>query len=150
MIECAFFADIDHTTGTAKGYFMQADMSKRQVNDNARLKGPLLSNAQCMTFYYHIFGHGGTLNIYMADGDNIGLPLWTRAGSQGDVWRFGRIALTKSNVNVVFQGKKRHTSASLTRSFLYLPIQRSLRPILPVTCRSTMSSLHQARARRAV
>ena len=92
---------------------MQADMSKRQFNDNARLKGPLLRNTQCMNFYYHIFGHGGTLNIYMSDGDNIGLPIWTRAGSQGDVWRFGRIAFTRINVNPVFQGMKdRHLRLS--------------------------------------
>ncbi|CAF0847412.1 unnamed protein product, partial [Rotaria sordida] len=94
---------IDHTTNTGKGYLMQADLSKRQSNDYARLKSPLLSNTQCMTFYYHQIGNGGTLNLYMAVGDNLGIQLWTRTGTQGDVWRFGRMETIKNNANVVFE-----------------------------------------------
>ncbi|CAF4336522.1 unnamed protein product, partial [Adineta steineri] len=71
--------------------------------DYARLKSPLLNDVQCMTFYYHIYGHGGTLNLYMALGDNLGIQLWTRKGSQGDVWRFGRLSTNKNNANVVFE-----------------------------------------------
>ncbi|UJR31098.1 hypothetical protein I4U23_018606, partial [Adineta vaga] len=94
---------IDHTTHTGQGYFMQANLGQRQKNDFARLKTPLLSNLQCMTFYYHLYGHGGTLNLYMALGNNLGIPIWTRVGSQGDVWRFGRITATKDNANIVFE-----------------------------------------------
>lgn len=83
---------------------MFADLSKRQANDHARLKTGLLSDLQCMTFYYHLFGHGATLNIYMAIGASLGIPLWTRAETQGDVWRFGRLTTTKNNANIVFEG----------------------------------------------
>ena len=96
--------EIDHTTNTGKGYFMQADLAKRQANDFARLKTPVLTTAQCMTFYYHVFGSSGLMSIYMAIGDNLGVPLWIRSGSQGDVWRFGRMSISKTNVNVVFEG----------------------------------------------
>ena len=103
-IRTIYDLEFDHTTNTAQGYFMQADLGKRQATDYARLKSPLLVTAQCMTFYYHVFGFGGTLNLYMAIGDNLGLPLWTRVGSQGDLWRFGRIAINKNNANLVFEG----------------------------------------------
>jgi hypothetical protein len=82
---------------------MFADLSRRQANDHTRLKSPLLPDVQCMTFYYHLFGHAGTLNIYGASGDNLGTTIWTRSGSQGDIWRFGRLT-TKANVNIVFEG----------------------------------------------
>jgi hypothetical protein len=101
------YLEIDHTTGTGNGYLMQADVSKRQASDYARFRSPLLNAIQCMTFYYHIFGHGGTLNLYMALDANLGIPLWTRTGAQGDVWRFGRMTTTKDNANVVFEGNKR-------------------------------------------
>jgi len=83
---------------------MFADLRQRQENDHARLKSPLLPDIQCMTFYYHLFGHACILNLYAAVGDNLGTPLWTRIGSQGDVWRFGRITTTKTNANIVFEG----------------------------------------------
>lgn len=96
--------DIDHSTNTGNGYFMQADLSKRQNNDKAQFKTPIIYGPQCMTFYYHMFGHGGTFNLYMADGNNLGPILWTRSGSQGDVWRFSRLSITRSSANVVFEG----------------------------------------------
>ncbi len=86
---------------------MFADLTNRQANDYARFKSPLLTDIQCMTFYYHLFGHGGTLNLHMAIGDNLGLQLWTRAGSQGDVWRFGRMTTTQNNAHVVFEGNEK-------------------------------------------
>ncbi|CAM4977745.1 unnamed protein product [Rotaria socialis] len=95
--------EIDHTTNTVQGYFMQADLSKGQANDYARLKSPTLNNPQCMTFYYHLLGQGGTLNLYMAAGDNLGISLWKRKGTQGDLWRFGRMEIKKTNVNIVFE-----------------------------------------------
>jgi hypothetical protein len=84
---------------------MQALLNARQANDFARFKSPLLTDLQCMTFYYHLFGQGGTLNLYMALGDNLGIQLWTRVGTQGDVWRFGRMSTTQNNANIVFEGK---------------------------------------------
>jgi hypothetical protein len=94
---------------------MFTDLSKRNANDYARLKSPLLPNIQCMTFYYHLYGHGGTLNLYMAEGDNLGAQLWTRTGSQGDIWRFGRMTTTKNNANIVFEGnyEKKQTNRNL-------------------------------------
>ena len=43
----------------------------------------------------------------MVLGDNLGIQLWTRTGSQGDVWRFGRMSATKDNANIVFEGNTR-------------------------------------------
>ncbi|CAF4673233.1 unnamed protein product, partial [Rotaria magnacalcarata] len=60
---------------------MQADLSKGRANDYARLKSAILNNPQCMTFYYHLLGQGGTFNLYMADGDNLGISLWKRTGT---------------------------------------------------------------------
>lgn len=100
--------ETDHTTGTSRGYFMFADLTNRQPNDYARLKSGLLSDIQCMTFYYHLNGHGATLNLYMAIGTSLGIPLWTRTGTQGDVWRFARMTTTKNNANIVFEGNFYH------------------------------------------
>ena len=95
---------------------MLADMSKRVVSDFARFRSPQITSAQCMTFYYHIFGHGGTMNIYQANGDNVGVPLWTRTGSQGDVWRFGRMSIDRANNYIVFEGKQTVDLIELTSS----------------------------------
>jgi len=84
---------------------MFANLNQRKANDVARLKTPIVTETQCMSFYYHLFGHAGTLNIYMAVGDNLGTSLWTRTGSLGDVWRHGRLTTTKTNANIVFEGK---------------------------------------------
>ncbi|CAF3694948.1 unnamed protein product, partial [Didymodactylos carnosus] len=67
------------------------------------LVGPTLGDLQCMTFYYHMYGHSGTLNIYMSIQNQLGVPIWTRQGAQGDVWRYGQVAITKKNANVVFE-----------------------------------------------
>ena len=126
---------------------MEANLGQRQKNDYARFKAPLLNDLQCMTFYYHIYGHGGTLNVYMALGDNLGVPLWTRTGSQGDVWRFGRTAVSKSNANVVFEGNIQN----LTNQFnLFLCLKLLLDQMRLVAYLSTMLFLPQVHARKAL
>jgi hypothetical protein len=98
---------------------MFANLNGRQANDHARLKSPLLTDIQCMTFYYHLFGHGGTLNLYMALDDNLGIPLWTRTGTQGDVWRFGRLTTTKNNANIIFEGNFKKKSSAIHVCLLF-------------------------------
>jgi hypothetical protein len=117
IFDCSL--EIDQTTGTPQGHFMFANLNQRKTNEYARLKSPLLLDIQCMTFYYHVFGHGGTLNLYMALDSNLGIPLWTRTGSQGDVWRFGRMTTTKNNANIVFEGNSKKKSTSIHLSLIF-------------------------------
>ena len=84
---------------------MFANLNQRKANDVARLKTPIVTETQCMSFYYHLFGHAGTLNIYMAVGDNLGTSLWTRTGTLSHVMRYGRLTTTKTNANMVLEGK---------------------------------------------
>lgn len=59
----------DHTTGSASGYYIYAEMSKpRRFGDTARIAGPWLTagNPTCyMTMYYHMYGPSiGKLTVY--------------------------------------------------------------------------------------
>ena len=102
----------DHTYGSADGRYMYVEASSPRVaGDIARLISrpytQLETNGrstECLTFYYHMFGdYMGTLNVYKvsgseASGDNLGKPIWTKSGDQGNYWRIAQVLMTSTAV----------------------------------------------------
>ena len=96
----------DHTYGTNYGRYMHIEASSPRVTgDKARLiSRPYTqsetngTSAECLTFYYHMFGYYmGTLNVYKvsgsdASGDNLGKPIWTKSGDQGNYWQIAQVS----------------------------------------------------------
>ncbi|XP_078334103.1 MAM and LDL-receptor class A domain-containing protein 1-like [Crassostrea virginica] len=98
----------DHTTGN--GYYVYIEASApRQPNDTAQLISPPVSassNPRCLTFWYFMYGaHVNSLNIYIPVGANLGSPIWTRKGTQGNQWNQAQVTITKNKqFNVIFSG----------------------------------------------
>ncbi|XP_066292880.1 MAM and LDL-receptor class A domain-containing protein 1-like, partial [Branchiostoma lanceolatum] len=97
----------DHT---GNGYYMYIEASSpQQPGDVARLISPSLStNTRCLEFWYHMYGSSiGELRVYQTPTDNpqLGTPIWSLAGDQGNVWDQARLDLAAvTNFNVVFEG----------------------------------------------
>lgn len=51
---------LKHTTGTASGYYMYTEVSRREKGDKARLLSPIQSakSGKCLVFWYHSYGLG--------------------------------------------------------------------------------------------
>ncbi|KAI8507319.1 MAM domain-containing glycosylphosphatidylinositol anchor protein 2 [Branchiostoma belcheri] len=99
---------VDHTLGTALGYYMYLETSAGTSGDAARLVSspfPANSAPYCLRFYYHMFGDStGTLNVYIRKQGILGAPVWTVSGNQGNVWQFGHAQVDgSSSFNVVFE-----------------------------------------------
>ncbi|CAH1274166.1 MALRD1 [Branchiostoma lanceolatum] len=99
----------DHTTDSAAGSYMYIEASNRQPGDVARLIGPSLSNdAKCLEFWYHMYGESTEeLNVYLRStgSSQLGTPIWSLTGNQGDVWQQARVDLVAgNNLYVVFEG----------------------------------------------
>ncbi|KAI8512340.1 hypothetical protein Bbelb_089790 [Branchiostoma belcheri] len=96
----------DHTTGTALGSYMYIETtSPRQPGDIARLNSPVLStDTRCLEFWYHMYGDGiGELSVYQSSSDSsqLGTPLWSLTGDQGNVWH---------NATIVFEAVRGSTA----------------------------------------
>ena len=97
----------DHTYGTDYGRYMYIEASSPRLSgDKARLiSRPFTQHEttgdtyECLTFFYHMYGSAmGTLNIYKIEGDsvdtgNLGTPLWSLTGNQGNYWRIAQVRL---------------------------------------------------------
>ncbi|XP_019616525.1 PREDICTED: MAM and LDL-receptor class A domain-containing protein 1-like [Branchiostoma belcheri] len=100
---------VDHTLGTALGYYMYLETSvPGNQGDAARLVSspfPANSAPYCLRFYYHMFGDStGTLNVYIRKQGILGTPVWTVSGNQGNAWQFGHAQMDgSSSFNVVFE-----------------------------------------------
>jgi hypothetical protein len=47
-------------------------------------------NGMCLRFWYHMFGaHVNTLNVYQQTPSGNKSLIWTRSGTQGNVWKQG-------------------------------------------------------------
>ena len=71
---------IDHTFGDEFGYYAYIEASSpRNVNDRAVLESTILmpppSAGSCFSFWYHMYGSIGALNIYV-NGVKATEPLW--------------------------------------------------------------------------
>ena len=77
----------------------------RRQGEKARFVSPSrtpVKGGQCFQFWYHMYGNDiGRLNIYIKIGANFGIPVWTRAGNRGNVWKVAQVPITTtSNFNV--------------------------------------------------
>ncbi|XP_071956925.1 MAM and LDL-receptor class A domain-containing protein 1-like [Antedon mediterranea] len=99
----------DHTHGASgSGRYLYTEANDAASKDVARILSANVSpssNGMCLNFWYHMHGSDiGTLNVYIQTGVNIGSPVWTRSGTQGDQWLTESIPVTTRNqYNVVFE-----------------------------------------------
>ncbi|XP_077865040.1 MAM and LDL-receptor class A domain-containing protein 2-like [Saccoglossus kowalevskii] len=88
---------IDHTTGTATGYFAYIETSTSTIGHSAVLTTTEFTSDidRCLRFWYHMYGEDiGSLNVYQIDIGNIfQTPIWSRSGNQDDMWRRGSVPL---------------------------------------------------------
>ncbi|XP_041849179.1 MAM and LDL-receptor class A domain-containing protein 2 [Melanotaenia boesemani] len=91
---------MDHTLGTAQGYYLSAELWKHPVGSRGAMMTaemePTPSDGECLMFWYYMEGKEvGELSIYLqtADSHKTATKLWTRRGDQGTHWRHGRVTL---------------------------------------------------------
>ncbi|XP_006817542.2 MAM and LDL-receptor class A domain-containing protein 1-like [Saccoglossus kowalevskii] len=82
---------VDHTTGTAQGYYIYVEGSIGLTGYTAQIASPVYEaspTANCLRFWYHMYGASmGTLSVYINDDDNVPLSqVFTATGDHGDVW----------------------------------------------------------------
>ncbi|EDO47788.1 predicted protein [Nematostella vectensis] len=85
---------VDHTTGSAQGYYVYAETSPNMLGHFGELLGPnMMSSSSCMIhFCYHMYGAGmGTLNVYIRNTldpqpDDSQRLIWNTTGDHGDKW----------------------------------------------------------------
>ncbi|CAH1786798.1 unnamed protein product, partial [Owenia fusiformis] len=104
---------IDHTYGTAEGYFMVAE-SASKPNSRARLISPTFTTGntdQCFEFWLHMYGSNsqmGRLNVYMGAYEKSKLSLrsrvWSAGGNNGNTWFRVQIPIpAATSSNMVFE-----------------------------------------------
>ncbi|XP_019641868.1 PREDICTED: cubilin-like [Branchiostoma belcheri] len=77
----------DHTNGS--GFYMYTEASSGFTGATASLALPIFrSDGQyCLRWFYHMYGLSmGTLNVYLSQPGQSDMLVWTRSGSQGNVW----------------------------------------------------------------
>ena len=91
----------DHTTGGSAGYYVYIETSSpRKPNDTARIESAMIPKTQqkCLQFWYHLYGpHVDTLNVYTKKNKQLGSPVWTLSGTQGNKWKHAVVSLTVSS-----------------------------------------------------
>nr|XP_054757011.1 MAM and LDL-receptor class A domain-containing protein 1-like [Lytechinus pictus] len=111
---------IDHTTGTATGYYVFIETSSPRIpGDEARFMSTLIptTSRQCLTFWYHMFGPTiETLNIFTRRNDTapgyVGRLVWSDQGEKGDLWYPGSVAVAEPVAfQIIFQA---YVGASFT------------------------------------
>ncbi|XP_071956924.1 MAM domain-containing glycosylphosphatidylinositol anchor protein 2-like [Antedon mediterranea] len=108
---------VDHTLGTSSGYYLYIEASSpRVLGDTARILGPSVTlnqgGVKCVRFWHHSYGSNiGTFNMYVSsDGAkaNLGSPVFTFTGTQGDNWILGQVDIDEATYGgqfkVVFEG----------------------------------------------
>ena len=73
----------------------------RRQGDKARLTSPSyapVNGGQCFQFWYHMYGSDiNTLNIFIKTGSSIGIPVWSRSGDRGNVWKIAQVPVTTTS-----------------------------------------------------
>ncbi|KAJ8029935.1 MAM and LDL-receptor class A domain-containing protein 2 [Holothuria leucospilota] len=110
--------NVDHTTGTADGYYALMDCSNNflRFDDRARLISPLLqasSSVRCLRFFFYKYSTNSRtqdfLNVYIKEwGHRLGFdPDWSYFGvtPEGE-WVEGWVEIPASTepVNIIFEG----------------------------------------------
>lgn len=89
--------DVDHTTSTSQGWYVNADTFGKYPSRGGILNGPRMSGDRCLFFYYQLQSNiQFSLNVYAMNGINLGPVLWKKETSNGNFWRLGRVSLTAS------------------------------------------------------
>lgn len=102
------------------------DISPPRVKgDKYALESELYSGNKdrCLKFWYHMNGDVGSLTIYRSStGSQLLEPLWTKSGSQDNIWRLGRASLDKpnkpDNFTILFIGQKGKSDTGIAKSML--------------------------------
>ncbi|XP_071486325.1 MAM and LDL-receptor class A domain-containing protein 1-like [Diadema antillarum] len=103
---------VDHTTGTANGYYVYIETSSPRVpGDEARIMSPVISTTfrQCLNFWYHMFGPTiETLNVFARRNDSatsdLGNLVWSSQGQKSDEWFLGSVTIAEAYpYQLVFQ-----------------------------------------------
>ncbi|XP_048242500.1 MAM and LDL-receptor class A domain-containing protein 2-like [Haliotis rufescens] len=86
----------DHTRGDYQGHYMYTEVSSKAPNSTARLISStwvISSQGSCFKFWYFMYGANiNRLNVYARNGGRD-TRLWTRAGDQGQMWKYAQIFL---------------------------------------------------------
>ena len=94
---------VDHTTGSASGWYAYVEGSQFSSNNSAQLYSQPISPSNgpmCLQFWYNMFGEDiNTFNVYLTftTGNTKPILLFTRTGNQGPGWKYGRVQVTQSN-----------------------------------------------------
>lgn len=91
---------------------MYIETSGLKPNYKARLISPRVQPQQgprCLKFWYHMYGaHINRLNVYISN-SNLGSPVWTRSGTQGNKWFQGSVVInTTTGYNVSHKEKEKY------------------------------------------
>ena len=87
----------DHTTQTARGYYIYIEATENNPEEAARIIScPLASTGSiCVSFWYHMYGvHVNTLNVYQQEINGSMPLLWTKIGNQGNSWMYGDVEVS--------------------------------------------------------
>jgi hypothetical protein len=82
------------------GYYMYIETSApRRPGQKARVLSPTFppTTGRCMTFFYHMYGQVGTLNIRLFSQGTLRPAIWTRSGNQYNMWRIGQVTLNSDS-----------------------------------------------------
>lgn len=87
MIEYIDIFILDHTFGTADGWYIYMESSyPQQPNQRCRIISEEITKQKCIQFWYHMYGMDvDTLNIYIKTNGQLGKPVWTRSRDQGNL-----------------------------------------------------------------
>ncbi|MBN1296592.1 hypothetical protein JXA80_07405 [bacterium] len=104
---------VDHTTGTATGWYAYLETSSGSTGDTAILYGVCFDTSTLvapeLSFWYHMYGATmGTLDVEMTlDGGGSWTNIWSLSGDQGDLW-YGAVinlsAYAGSTIGIRFIG----------------------------------------------
>ncbi|XP_076802493.1 MAM and LDL-receptor class A domain-containing protein 1-like [Clavelina lepadiformis] len=88
----------DHSTGTAKGYYMVTEGTGVEEGAIARLESPVYpaTFGQCARFWVVLYGSTskyGTLNVYAKTEAGLGDPLWSVSQSVSQEWRHSMVTI---------------------------------------------------------
>lgn len=106
---------IDHTLGTAAGFYMYTETSSGVLGSRYILDGPCFDLAPltnpAFSFWYHMFGATmGTLSVEVSSDNCLSYTeVFSLSGNQGDVWTFQQIDLSAyagQLVNIRFVGTR--------------------------------------------
>ena len=94
---------------TGGGYYIYIETSSTAANSTYRIISPTItSTPKCLRFWYHMNGRDiNALNVYLKSGSNLGTPVWTKQGEQGNVWHEASVDIQKNtDYEIVFEGVK--------------------------------------------